>query len=156
MCSSWLTFPQVQLPITIPQNGRTVESVTQNIIGPSSNLNFASPGTVVKWSWVSPATGSVESDILRDCSGLFGTQEHYYSFLASHGNDSPATNHLLLPDDTEVEFCYWDLFTPGTGSPDRRSLCVYISAYAGHSLVTAPNSKAIIHAVLHACLGMLL
>ena len=155
MCSSWLTFPQAQLPISIPQNGRTVESVTQNIIGSSSNLNFASPGTVVKWSWVSPTTESVESDLLRDCSGLFGTPKHYYSFLASHGNDSPATNHLLVPDDTEIESCYWNLFSSGAGSPDRRALWVYISSFAGHSLETAPNSKAIIHAVLHACLGML-
>ena len=127
----------------------------QNIIGSSSISNFAFPGTVVKSSWVSPAAESVESDLLRDCSGFFGTPKHYYSFLASHGNDSPATNHLLIPDDTEIELCYWNLFSTGIGSPDRRSLWVYISSFSGHSLETAPNSKAIIHAVLHACLGML-
>jgi hypothetical protein len=89
-------FLYEQLPITISQdnNGGTIEGVKQNIIGSSSNLNFSSPGMVVKCSWVSPAAESVESDLLRDCSGLFGTPKHYYSFLASHGNDSPATNRL--------------------------------------------------------------
>ena len=150
-----LLFRQEQLPITIPQdNGRTVEEVKQNIVGSLSNLNFASPGMVVKCSWVSPAAESVESDLLHDCSGLFGTPKHYYSFLASHGNNSPATNHLFLPGDTEIESCYWNLFRQDAGSPDRRGLWVYISSFAGHSLVTAPSSKALIHAVFHACLGM--
>jgi hypothetical protein len=158
MCSSWLTaayFLQEQIPITISQDsGHTIEEIKQNIIGSSSNLNFASPGMVVKCSWVSLAAESVESDLLRDCSGLFGTPIHYYSFLAFHGNDSPATNHLFLPDDTEIESCYWNLFRQNAGSPDRRCLWVYISSYAGHSLVTAPSSKALINAVFHACLGM--
>ena len=155
ICSSWLTFPQEQLLITIPHdNGRTVESVTQNIIGSSSNLRFASPGMVVKCSWVSPATKSVESDLLRDCSGLFGTPKHYYSFLACHGNDSPATNHLFLPDDSEIESCYWNLFREDARPPERRGLWVYISSFAGQSLLTARRSKALIHAVFHACLGM--
>ena len=109
---------------------------------------------VVKWSWVSPAAESVESELLRDCSGLFGTPKHYYSFLASHGNDSPATNHLLVPGDTEIESCYWNLFQRDAGSLDRRGLWVYISSFAGHSLVTARSPKALIHAVFHACLGM--
>ena len=152
MCSSWLTFPQA---IAIPRfNGRTVEYVKQNIIGSSSNLNFASPGVVVKCSWVSLAAESIESDLLRDCSGLFGTPRHYYSFLACHGNDLPATNHLFLPDDTEIESCYWSLFDSDVGSPDRRSLWVYVSSFAGHTLVTAMSAKALIHAALHACLGM--
>ena len=156
MRSGWLTFPQAQLPIMIPQkNGRTIESVTQNIIGSSSSLNFASPGMVVKCSWVSPADENVESDlVLRDCSDLFGTPKYYYSFLASHGNDLPATNHLFLPDDAEVETCYWNLFPPDAKSADRRGLWVYISSFAGHSLVTARSLKAIIHAVFHACLGL--
>ena len=155
MRSSWLTFPQALLPITITQeNGHAIENITQNIIGFSSNLNFASPGMVVKCSWVSLAAESIESDLLRDCSGLFGTPKHYYSFLASHGNNSPATNHLFLPDDTEIESCYWNLFGPNAKSADRRGLFVYISSFAGHSLVTARSSKVLIHAVFHACLGM--
>jgi len=73
------------LPITIPQDsGRILEVVEQNIITVSPNLNFASPGIVVKSSWVSPVSGGVESDLLRECSGLFGTPNHYYSFLACH------------------------------------------------------------------------
>lgn len=109
---------------------------------------------VVKCSWVSPASESVESDLLRDCSGLFGTPKHYYSFLALHGSDSPATNYLFLPDDTEIESCYWSLFHLDPQLPDRRGLWVYVSSFAGHSLVTALSPKALIHAVLHACLGM--
>ena len=69
MCSSWLTFPQVTV---IPQfNNCNVEYVKQDIIGSSSNLIFASRGMVVKWSWVLPG---IESDLVHDCSGLFGTQ----------------------------------------------------------------------------------
>ena len=152
MYSSWLTFPQ---ETAIPHfNDRNVEYVKQNIIGSSSKLNFASSGLVVKCSWVSLAAKSVESDLLRDCSGLFGIPKHCYSFLASHGNDLPATNHLFLPDDTELESCYWNLFDSDVGSPDRRGLWVYISSFAGHSLVTARSAKALIHAVFHACLGM--
>ena len=155
ICSSWLTFSQEQIPIAIRQyNGRTVEEVNQEIIGLSSDLSFASPGIVIKWSWVSPATRGVESDLLQDCSGLFGTPKHYYSFLACHGNDSPATNHLFLPNDTEVESCYWNLFRPDAKTPERRALWVYISSFSGHSLVTANSSKALVHAVFHACLGM--
>ena len=62
----WFTFPQEQLPIAIRQyNGRTVEEVKQEIIGFSSDLSFAPPGVVIKWSWVSPATRGVESDLLQ-------------------------------------------------------------------------------------------
>ena len=155
MCSSWLTFPQGKLLTTVPQyKGRIVENVEQNIIGSSSNLSFASPGMVVKCSWVSPTTKSVESDLLRDCSGLYGTPKHYYSFLACHGNGSPATNHFFLPDDNEKESCYWNLFRKDARPPERRGLWVYISAFTGHSLVTASSSKKLIHAVFHACLGM--
>ena len=154
MCLSWLTFPQVQLPIVISRNNdRKVDDVTQNIIGSASNLNFAS-GVVVKSSWVSPAAESIESDLLRDCSGLFGTPNHYYSFLACHGNGSPATNHLFLPNDTEIESCYWPLFRSEAKPPEKRGLWVYISSFSGHSLVTARSPKMLIHAVLHACLGM--
>ena len=146
---------QEPLPIAIPRdNGRTVEEVKQKIIGSPSNLSFASPGIVIKWSWVSLASQSIESDLLRDCSGLFGTPKHYYSFLACHGNDSPATNHLFLPDDTEIESCYWNIFHQEARSPDRRGLWVYISSFAGHSLETARSPKMLIHAVFHACLGM--
>ena len=109
---------------------------------------------VVKFSWVSPAAEGIESDLLCDCSGLFGTPKHYYSFLASHGNNSPATNHLFLPDDSEIESCYWNLFRPDAKSADIRGLWVYISSFAGHSLVTARSLKMLIYAVLHACLGM--
>ena len=153
--SSWLTFSQEQIPIAIRQyNGRTVEEVNQEIIGLSSDLSFVSPGVVIKWSWVSPATRGVGSDLLQDCSGLFGTPKHYYSFLACHGNDSPATNHLFLPNDTEVESCYWNLFRPDAKTPEKRALWVYVSPFSGHSLVTANSSKALVHAVFHACLGM--
>ena len=128
--SSWLTFSQEQIPIAIRQyNGRTVEEVNQEIIGLSSDLSFASPGVVIKWSWVSPATRGVESDLLQDCSGLFGTPKHYYSFLACHGNDSPATNHLFIPNDTEIESCYWNLFRPDAKTPERRALWVYILSF---------------------------
>jgi hypothetical protein len=157
ICSSWLTFPQEQLPIAIRrQNGRAVKEVKQNIIGLSSDLSFAPPGVVIKWSWVSPATRSVESELLRDCSGLFGAPKHFYSFLANHGDYSPATNHLFLPDDTEIESCYWNLFCPLADDvlSDRRGLWVYISPFTGHSLVTSRSPKMLIHAVLHACLGM--
>ena len=93
---------------------------------------------------VSPAAGSVESDLFCDYSSLFGTPKHYYYFLASHGNYSPATNHLLFPDDTEIESCYWNLFRPDARSADRR----------GHSLESARSLEMLILAVLHACLGM--
>jgi hypothetical protein len=139
----------------IPQgNGCTVKDVNQDIIGSSTDLDFASPGVVVKCSWVSPAAETVESNLLRDCNGLFGTPKHYYSFLASHGNDSPATNHLFLPDDTEIKSSYWSLFRPDARSPDRRGLWVHTSSFAGHSLVTARSAKTLILAVFHACLGM--
>jgi hypothetical protein len=155
ICSSWLTFPQEQLPIAIRrQNGRDVGEVKQDVIGFSSDLIFAPPGVVIKWSWVSLATRSVESELLRDCSGLFGTPKHNYSFLACHGDYSPATNHLFLPDDIERKFCYWNLFSPEDKLPERRGLWVHISPFAGHSLVTARSPKMLIHAVLHACLGM--
>jgi len=146
--------PLKQLPIAIPRdNGRTIEEVKQNIIGSSSNLSFTSPGTVIKWSWVSLATERIESELLRDCSGLFGTPKHYYSFLACHGNDSPATNHLFLPDDSEIKSCYWNLFHRDAMLPERRGLWVYISSFAGRSLLSARSPKALIHAVFHACLG---
>jgi hypothetical protein len=151
----WLIFLQEQVPITVPQdNSRTVENVKQNIIGSSSNLNFASPGMVVKCSWISLSDESVESELLCDCSGLFGTPKHYYSFLASHGDNSPATNHLFLPDDTEIESCSWNLFREDARSLDRRGLWVHISSFAGHSLETARSPKMLILAVLHGCLGM--
>ena len=147
---SRLMFPQAQLLIA----GRTVKDVTQNIIGSSSDLDFASPGIVLKSSWVSLTSESIEYDVLRECSGLFGTPKHYYSFLACHGNESPATNHLFLPNDTEIESCYWGLFSLKAESPDRRGLWVHISSFTGHSLMTARSPKMLIHAALHASLGL--
>jgi hypothetical protein len=154
--SGWLTFPKDQFPIAIRQyNGRPVGEVKQDIIEVSSNLNFAPPGVVIKWSWVSSAARSVESALLHDCS-LFGTTKHYYSFLACPDNHSPATNHLFLLDDTEsFKSSYWNLFRTDAKVPasERHGLWVYISPFAGHSLVTAHSSKALIRAVFHACLG---
>ena len=156
LCSRWLTFPQEQIPIAIRRyNSRTIEEVNQNVTNLPADFNFAAPGIVVKWSWVSLAAEDVESDLLRECSDLFGTPKHYYSFLACHGNDSPATNHLFLPgDDSETTSCYWNISRARFKSPERRGLRVYISSFSGESLLKAPTSKTLIRAVLHACLGM--
>ena len=122
---SWLTFPQAQSSITIPRgNGRTVEDITQDVFF-KFEFRFSryggQGGLAGCWErWIRP---------LCDCSSLFGTPKHYYYFLASHGNYSPATNHLLLPDDTEIESCYWNIFHPDARSADRRGLQVYISSF---------------------------
>ena len=63
-------------------------------------------------------------------SRLWGAPKHYYSFLACHGNHSPATNHLFLPDDSEFKSCYWNLFHSDAKIPERRGLWVHISAFA--------------------------
>ena len=120
------------------------------------NFNLAFPDVVVKTSWVSMAMRGIEPDLLRDCSGLFGTPTHYYSFLAYHDDNSPATNHLFLPSrDADFESYFWPLFESEHPSlPNYRGLWVYVSAYAGHSLVTADSPKVLIESVLHACLGM--
>ena len=138
-----------------------IRYIKQHIFEPPSenmkNFNLAPPGVVVKTSWVSMATRSIEPDLLRDCSGLFGTPKHYYSFLAYHDDNSPATNHLFLPARNVVELkpYFWTVFKrEPPSSPDYRSLWVYVSAYAGHSLVPADSPNALIQSVLHACLGM--
>ena len=120
------------------------------------NFNLAPPGLVVKTSWVSIATRGIEPDLLRDCSGLFGTPKHYCSFLAYHDDNSPATNHLFLPArGVDLKPYFWALFRQEPPSlPDYRGLWVYVSAYAGHSLVPAASPKALIESVFHACLGM--
>ena len=159
-----LTFPDPKALITIPHtNGYHIRSINHCIVRPSSengkNLALTHSGTVVKFSWVSKASRSIESNLLQDCSGLFGALKHYYSFLACHGDDSPATNHLFLPrdgDPGDPRFCRWPLFriqslSPPT--PDYRALWAYVSDYGGHSLVTASDPKNLILAVFHACLG---
>ena len=87
---------------------------------------------------------------------VFGTLKHYHSLLAYHGDNSPATNHLFLPPpDTDLGSCHWALFEPTpSANPEYHALWGYVSAYAGHSLVTASGPKALIQAAFHACLGM--
>ena len=156
-----LTFPDPEAHITIPHtNGYPIRGIDHCIVQPSSengkDLALTSPGTVVKFSWVSTASRSIEPDLLKDCSGLFGTLKHYYSFLVCHGEESLATNHLFLPGDGDRESCHWPVFGNRSMSPstaDYRALWAYVSAYGGHSLVTASDPKSLILAVLHACLG---
>ena len=106
------------------------------------------------------ATWGIEHDLLRDCNGLFGTLKHYYSFPAYHDDNSPVTNHLFLPArDIDPKTHFWPLFRCEHSKHSEflsnyRGLWVYVSAYAGHSLVTADSPKALIESVLHACLGM--
>ena len=153
-----LTFPDPEALITIPHtNGYPIRSINHCIVQPSSengkDLALTLPGTVVKFSWVSKASQSIEPNLLQDCSGLFGTLKHYYSFLVCHGDDSPAANHLFLPD---LRSHHWPLFGTKSTSPpkpDYRALWAYVSAYGGHSLVTASDPKNLILAVFHACLG---
>ena len=158
-----LTFPHPQAHITIPHtNGYPICGIDHCIVQPDEgngkDLAVTSPETVVKFSWVSKASRSIEPDLLQDCSGLFGTLRHYYSFLVCHGKDSLATNHLFLPGDGDRESCHWPVLgikpiylSPPT--PDYRALWAYVSAYGGHSLVTASDPRSLILAVLHACLG---
>ena len=95
-------------------------------------------------------------DLLRDCSDLFGTPNHDYSFLAYHDGNSPATNHLFLPArDVELKPYFWTLFeSEHLSLPNYRDPWVYVSAYPGHSLVAADSPRTLIESVLHACLGM--
>ena len=53
------------------------------------------------------------------------------------GTSSPATKHLL-PNDARINSWNWNLF-PGDARFDRRGLWLYISSFAGHSLVTSPG-----------------
>ena len=116
------------------------------IVWPSSengkDLALTLPGTVVKFSWVSKTSRSIEPNLLQDCSGLFGILKHYYSFLICHGKDSPVTNHHFLPPDGDLRSCLWPPFRTKSTSPpkpDYRALWAYVSAYGGHSLVTASS-----------------
>jgi hypothetical protein len=109
MCSSWLTFPQDQVDTTIIEDNDDILlnfKVKQNIIGSSSNLNFASPGMVVKCSWVSPAAESVKSDLLaRLQTVVFRHPKHTILFffklppkaMMKEEMVGSWCNHLFLP-----------------------------------------------------------
>ena len=61
ICWSWLTFPQEQSPIAILQyNGCIIKEFKREIIGFSSDLNFAAPGVVIKWSWSLRRPGALD------------------------------------------------------------------------------------------------
>ena len=138
-------------------NDDGIQPTTHILQEDGKDLGPIPAGTVVKFSWASLTTRSVEPDLLHDCSGLFGTLKHYYSFLVYHGDDSPATNHLFLPaPDSDLQSFHWPLFVHNSTppEPDRRTLMGYASAYGGHSLMTASSSKDLILAIFHASLGM--
>jgi hypothetical protein len=152
-----LTFLHPQALIVIPRHNSHIQAIKHILQENGKVLSKTLPGTVVKFSWASLTTRSIEPDLLRDCSGLFGTLKHYYSFLVCHGDDSPATNHLFLPapgDDRQS--LHWPLFVHNSTppEPDYRALWGYASAYSGHSLMTASSSKELILAIFHASLGM--
>ena len=137
-------------------NDHGIQPITHILQENGQDLSPTPPGTVVKFSWVSLTTRSIEPDLLRDCSGLFGTLKHYYSFLVCHGENSPATNHLFLPaPECDRQSLHWPLFVHSAPpEPDYRALWGYASAYGGHSLMTAGSSKELILALFHASLGM--
>ena len=74
---------------TYYDTGYPIHGINHFIVRPSSenrkDLALTLPGTMVKFLWVSKASYSIEpnGNLLQDCSDLFGTLKHYYSFLAS-------------------------------------------------------------------------
>ncbi|KAF5361353.1 hypothetical protein D9757_012323 [Collybiopsis confluens] len=125
-----------------------------------TSVNRLKPGdyAVLKLSWI-PGRGldhkPVEPELLENCGGMFGVPRHYYSFLAHHKDDCPTTNHLFLPSDTD-QTARWNLFGANVSSekiPEARSLLGHVISHAGHSLVSAPDFRSLLLALVHAHLG---
>ncbi|KIK64280.1 hypothetical protein GYMLUDRAFT_39843 [Collybiopsis luxurians FD-317 M1] len=115
--------------------------------------------SVMKFSWIpdrGPNSLLNEPRLFRDCDGMFGVPEHFYSFRAYHQNGCPTTNHLFLPSpfDNPDDF-RWDVFHESEEEPDSRSLRGRAAAFAGHSLVSAKDLPSLTRAVLHAHIGKL-
>ncbi|KAF5346101.1 hypothetical protein D9757_014022 [Collybiopsis confluens] len=147
--------------IMISRDHASTESPLSAIRSPNPrSVNHLKPGdhAVLKLSWI-PGRGlehkPVEPDLLEKCGGMFGVPRHYYSFLAHHKDDCPTTNHLFLPSDTD-QTARWNLFGANVSSdkiPEARSLLGHVISHAGHSLVSAPDFRSLLFALVHAHLG---
>lgn len=43
-------------------------------------------------------SANIEGKMLKDCGGMFGVVEHYFSYIVAHKLGLVATNHLFLPE----------------------------------------------------------
>ncbi|KAF5374079.1 hypothetical protein D9757_010719 [Collybiopsis confluens] len=155
------TYDNTPASIMISRHLASTESPLSAIRSPNpTSVNHLKPGdyVVLKLSWI-PGRGlghkSVEPDLLKNCGGMFGVPRHYYSFLAHHKDDCPTTNHLFLPSDTD-QTARWNLFGANVSSdkiPEARSLLGHVISHAGHSLVSAPDFRSLLLALVHAHLG---
>ncbi|KAF7316189.1 hypothetical protein MIND_00137100 [Mycena indigotica] len=117
---------------------------------------------VLKGSFVKddPRHKSIEDQLLKTCSSLFGCPNHHYSFLPVDEDGSPATNHLYLPTPEEVlndkaQF-HWKIFDQEPpDQPEFRSVSLHISSLVGSSLVLCETPWLLAMSVLHGMLGWL-
>ncbi|KAJ7747279.1 hypothetical protein B0H16DRAFT_927550 [Mycena metata] len=137
-----------QSPITIYANGEVIEFVKPQL-SITEPMTLPPNGSVIKTSWVSNTTATVEAALLRDCSGMFGTPSHYGSFVVSHTIGVPCTNHLFIPGNLSA---FWNVFAGFQGTPERdyRTLWAHLSSFVGGSLVRCVSVLELIIAVTHA------
>ncbi|KAF5361345.1 hypothetical protein D9757_012331 [Collybiopsis confluens] len=155
------TYDNTPASIMISRDLASTESPLSAIRSPNpTSVNRLKPGdyAVLKLSWIPGRSldhKPVEPELLEKCGGMFGVPRHYYSFLAHHKDDCPTTNHLFLPSDTD-QTARWNLFGANVSSdkiPEARSLLGHVISHAGHSLVSAPDFRSLLLALVHAHLG---
>ncbi|KAF5346099.1 hypothetical protein D9757_014020 [Collybiopsis confluens] len=155
------TYDNTPASIMISRDLASTESPLSAIRSPNpTSVNRLKPGdyAVLKLSWIAGRGldhKPVEPELLENCGGMFGVPRHYYSFLAHHQDDCPTTNHLFLPSETD-QTARWNLFGAKVSSekiPEVRSLLGHVISHAGHSLVSAPDFRSLLLALVHAHLG---
>jgi hypothetical protein len=101
---------------------------------------------VMKFSWLPKGPLNVEGKIFKDCGGMFGVADHYFSYMVAHKPNVMVTNHLLLPKGAKAVDSPNDVH-------DYRALWGHALEFAGESLLSVKTPKTLIMSIVHAIIG---
>ncbi|KAF7308373.1 Pkinase-fungal domain-containing protein [Mycena chlorophos] len=140
-----------------PHNSATEPAQSSKVSRDSSPERISA---VLKATWPrdDASHSSIEGEVLRQCSGLFGCLRHHHSFEPALSDDGhlPTTNHLFLPGPGEQSASFhWPLFDSIPPQPEYRRLMLHVSSPVGSSLVLWDHPQDLFRSILHGMLGWL-
>jgi hypothetical protein len=133
-------YESQQEPRYVPQT-ILKKYISHNIAVHDQEINL-----VMKFSWLPKMSIDVEGRLFKDCDGMFGVANYYFSYMVAHKPNVMITNHLLLPKRIKA-------IGDQNIIPDHRALWGHALDLAGESLLSVKTPRMLIMSIVHAIIG---
>ena len=112
---------------------------------------------ILKASWQVEQRKTIEADVFRKLDGAFGTAKYWYCAQPLNaGGSKPVSNIAFLPNDKEIDSCFWNVFSKKPPkAAERRYLVLTLLATEGKQFTHAKTAEDLVDYFMHSVLGML-